>query len=61
MDINKIIEIITSNTERWQPHGKRDSCFIIEKEEPFLWRINKSWAREVAEKIQQEIKKPRNV
>lgn len=46
-----IVKIITGNTEYWQPYGEKDSCFIIEEEEPFLWRINKKWAEEVAEKI----------
>jgi len=47
----KIIKIITGNTEYWQPHGKKDSCFIIEEWEPFFWRINPEWAEEVSGKI----------
>jgi iron-sulfur cluster repair protein YtfE (RIC family) len=46
-----IIKIITENTEYWQPHGEKNSCFIIEEEEPFFWRINKEWASEIADKI----------
>lgn len=46
----EIIKIITENTEHWQPCGKENSCFIIE-EEGFLWKINKLWAEEIAEKI----------
>jgi len=51
MTKKEIIEIITNETEYWQPHGKKDSCFIIEETEPFFWRINPKWAEEVAHKI----------
>ncbi len=51
----KIIEIITGNTEYWQPYGEKNSCFIIEKADPFFWRINPKWAEEVSDKIIKEI------
>ena len=51
----EIIKIITENTKFWQPNGVKGSCFIIEEEEPFYWRINPKWAEEVAQKIIKEI------
>ena len=51
--VKEIIKIITENMEYWQPYGKKNSCFIIEEKEPFFWRINPKWAKEVAEKIEE--------
>ena len=51
MTKKEIIKIIIDNTEYWQPHGKKNSCFVIEEEEPFFWRINPKWANDTAEKI----------
>ena len=48
--IEEIVEIITENTEFWFPRGEEECC-IIEDKEPFFWRINPKWAKEIAEKI----------
>jgi len=52
----QIVKIITENTEYYLPHGEKDSCFIIEEEEPFFWRINPKWAGEIADKILEKLK-----
>ena len=51
----RIIEIITDNVEDWQPCGKPGSCFVIEENEPFFWKISERWAGEVADKILNEL------
>lgn len=53
----EIKKIIIENTQYWQPHGEKDSCFIIEEGEPFFWRINPKWAEEVANKVDASIRK----
>jgi hypothetical protein len=47
---DKIAKIINEN-EYYQPVGKKDSCFIIEQEEPFFWRLNPNWVKDKADQI----------
>lgn len=54
-----IIKIIINHTKYWQPHGEKDSYFIIEETKPFYWRISPLWAEEVADKILKLVTKPR--
>jgi hypothetical protein len=51
MSEEKIIQIIKDSQEYWQPD------MIIEKGEPFFWRINPQWIHEVAKKIATCLKK----
>ena len=55
----EIIKIILENTEYWQPESEmgdiKTNIGIIERKEPFFWRINPKWAEEVADKIVSKI------
>lgn len=61
-----IIKIITQVTTEgwWQPYGEyeeKGSHYVIEEKEPFFWRINPKWSKEIAEKILKELEAMNNV
>ena len=63
MNEERIIEIIERVSRHWQPFGdpyNGDDIYIIQTREPYFWRLNPEWLKEVAKEIMKELQEVKN-